>query len=117
MQASIRVSGSGVKPVPIRGSELEALHTAPPTHAQKSAERNAVLCALEEAPTDALGELRGALLRDHESRRRNGLVDNESARGMLVPLGPTLSSFRTLPVRAPVLTASDRLRSPSWKPG
>jgi hypothetical protein len=31
-------------------------------------ERDAVLLSLEEAPTDALGELRGKLMRDHAER-------------------------------------------------
>lgn len=38
-------------------------------------ERDAVTCALEEAPTDRLGELRGALLRDHRQRRHSTRED------------------------------------------
>ena len=37
-------------------------------------DRESMLWALDEPPTDALAELRGVLLREHEWRVREGLV-------------------------------------------
>jgi hypothetical protein len=37
-------------------------------------DRERILRALEDAPTDALAELRAVLLREHEWRVRDGLV-------------------------------------------
>jgi hypothetical protein len=38
------------------------------------ADRGRILCALDDARTDALAELRGVLLQEHEWRDREGLV-------------------------------------------
>ena len=44
-------------------------------------DRESMLWALDEPPTDALAELRGVLLSEHEWRVREGLVERAQGRG------------------------------------